>query len=389
MRVPRRLRHGHLFLIDLAAALLIVAVYVGFTRISDGGAEPAYTGPAWAGVLVAAMVGLPVAVRRPWPVAAATVTLAGSAAATLVDLTREPWTGAGLTLYTVALTHPPRRSVPAFAASLAVSAAAVLTGEAVVTPSETWSGAAGTTAMVWLVLGGGWSAGFAVRARRAREADRAARRTDQAIAEERLRIARELHDIVSHSLSLITVKAGVAAHVAQRRPEEAQDALRVIERTSRAALTEMRRTLGVLRSDSAAAPLDPAPGLDSLGRPADQARHAGVDVELSVQVPEGGLPAGIALAVHRIVQESLTNAVKHAAPARCRVRVEADLRDIRIDVTDDGARGADRERSQGHGLAGMRERALMYGGTFRAGPRPEEGFAVSARLPQDGAGRTA
>lgn len=242
-------------------------------------------------------------------------------------------------------------------------------------PAETWSGAVGVAAIVWLVLGGGWTAGFAVRAHRARQADQAARRTEHAIAEERLRIARELHDIVSHSLSLIAVKAGVAGHVAQRRPEEAVDALRVIEQTSRAAMTEMRRTLGVLRTDSATAPLSPAPDLDALDRLADQARQAGVEVELDVRVPDAGLPAGITLAVHRIVQESLTNVVKHAAPARCRVTVEVDLREVRIDVTDDGVRGADTERVGGHGLVGMRERAMMYGGTFSAGPRPRPGEA--------------
>lgn len=106
-------------------------------------------------------------------------------------------------------------------------------------------------------------------------------------------------------------------------------------------------------------------------------------------MPDGGLPAGIALAVHRIVQESLTNAVKHAAPARCRVMVEVDPQEVRIDVTDDGIRGAERARPGGHGLVGMRERAKMHGGTFSAGPRPEGGFAISARLPQDGARRTA
>ncbi|MFD7258855.1 sensor histidine kinase [Streptomyces sp. NPDC059874] len=388
MRLPRRPHDGHLLALDLTAALLIAFAYAGFARMSGSGTQPAYTGPVWVGVLVAAAVGLPVAVRRLRPIPAAVTALAGAVVATLLDITREPWTGLGLTLYAVALITPPRRSVPVLAAVLASSAAAVLIAEAVVTPAETWSGAVGVAAIVWLVLGGGWAAGFAVRAHRAREADRATRRTEHAISEERLRIARELHDIVSHSLSLIAVKAGVAGHVAQRRPEEAVDALRLIEQTSRAAMTEMRRTLGVLRTDTAAAPLGPAPGIDALDQLAEQARQAGVEVDLRVRVPDGALPAGIALAVHRIVQESLTNAVKHAAPARCRVTIEGDLREVRIDVTDNGTRGADHERPDGHGLAGMRERAMMYGGTFSAGPRPEGGFAVSARLPQDGVRKT-
>ncbi|MGE7385783.1 sensor histidine kinase [Streptomyces sp. NPDC004126] len=388
MRLLRRPHDGHLLALDLAAAFLITAAYTGFARMSGSEGQPAYTGPAWAGVLVAALVGLPVAARRRWPVPAALTALAGSVAAGLLDITREPYAAVGLTLYLVALAELPRRSVPVLAAALAFSAAAVLAGEAAVTPAETWRGAVGVVAVVWLVVGGGWAAGFAVRARRAREADRAARRTEGAIAGERLRIARELHDIVSHSLSLIAVKAGVAAHVAQRRPEEAVDALRVIEQTSRAAMTEMRRTLGALRADTAEAPLAPAPGIDALPLLADQARQAGVAVDLTVLVPAGGLSAGISLAVHRIVQECLTNTVKHAAPARCRVTVEADPRDVRIDVTDDGVRGGGRMPSGGHGLIGMRERATMYGGTFDAGPRPEGGFAVSARLPLDGTRRT-
>ncbi|MFJ6610021.1 sensor histidine kinase [Streptomyces sp. NPDC091289] len=388
MRVPRRLHDIHLLTLDLAAALLIAIVYVGFTRMPGDGVQPHYSGPAWAGVLVAAVVAFPVAARRPWPVPAAATALVGASAASLLDITREPWAAVGLTLYAVALTAPPRRSVQVLAASLALAAAAVLAGEAVVTPAETWSGAAGVAAMVWVVLGCGWAAGFAVRTRRAREADHAAHRAERAVVEERLRIARELHDIVSHSLSLIVVKAGVAAHVAQRRPEEAEDALRVIEQTGRAAMTEMRRTLGVLRAGSPSAPLGPTPGVDALGGLADQARRAGVDVDLDVRLPDGGLPAGMALAVHRIVQESLTNAVKHAAPTRCRVTVEADLREVRIDVTDDGVRGVGPERTAGHGLIGMRERAMMHDGTFSAGPRCEGGFAVSVRLPQDDTGTT-
>ncbi|MFC5665898.1 sensor histidine kinase [Kitasatospora misakiensis] len=398
MRLPRRPPDGHLLALDLVGALLIAAVYAGFARMSGSGAQPAFTGPAWAGVLVAATVGLPVAFRRRWPVPAATAALAGAVVATLLDITHEPFIAVGLTLYLVALAEPPRRSVPLLAAALAISAAAVLTGEAVVTPAETWRGAAGVAVIVWLVAGGGWAAGFAVRMRRAGEADRAARRTERAIVDERLRIARELHDIVSHSLSLIAVKAGVAGHVAQHRPEEALEALSVIERTSRAAMTEMRRTLGVLRADTADtadtthaadAPLGPAPGIDDLPLLAEQAQRAGVTVDMTVRLPDGGLPAGLALAVHRIVQESLTNVVKHAAPARCRVAVEADPREVRIDVTDDGGRGGGRGFHGGHGLVGMRERVTMYGGTFNAGPRPEGGFAVSARLPQDATRRTA
>ncbi|MFF7458612.1 sensor histidine kinase [Kitasatospora sp. NPDC008115] len=387
MSFPRWVRGGRLLALDLAAAILLAAAYLGFARMAGSDTQPAYTGPVWAGWVVAVAVGAPVAVRRRWPIPAAAAALVAVAAATLLDLTREPYLAVGLTLYLVALAEPPRRSAPVLALALAGSAAAVLTGEAVLTPAETWSGATGVAAMVWLILGSGWAAGFSVRQGRARDQERARRRTEQVVVDERLRIARELHDIVSHSLSLIAVKAGVAGHVAPTRPQEALDALRVIERTSRAAMTEMRRTLGLLRADTAARPgdaaLGPAPGVDELPLLAEQAQQSGLSVELTLRV-SGELPAGIALAVHRIVQESLTNAVKHAAPARCWVDVEANPREVRIDVTDDG-RGGGGLPVGGHGLVGMRERVMMYGGTFRAGPRPEGGFAVAVRLPRDGA----
>lgn len=397
-RIGRLRRDGHLLALDLVAALLLTAVYIGFAGMTAVDAQPAYTGPVWAGWVVACAVGMPVAVRRQWPLAATATALAGATAAALLDITREPCAAVALTLYLVALVEPPRRSVPALAVALAVSGAAVLAGEAVVTPAETWSGAIGIAATVWLILGASWAAGSVVRLRRAREEADAERRAEQGRVEERLRIARELHDIVSHSLSLIAVKAGVAGHVAQARPEEARDALRVIEETSRAAMIEMRRTLGVLRTDtpgSRGAALVPVPGLDDVPLLVEKAQQAGLVVDVDMTVPDA-LPAGIALAVHRIVQESLTNAVKYAAPARCRVEIEADRREVRVDITDDGRggdgsggdRGGGGLPSGGHGLVGMRERVMMYGGTFRAGPRPGGGFAVVARLPMDSAGGT-
>ncbi|MEU9123446.1 histidine kinase [Streptomyces sp. NPDC048506] len=201
----------------------------------------------------------------------------------------------------------------------------------------------------------------------------------------RLRIARELHDIVSHNLSLIAVKAGVAGHVAQAAPQEAQAALKVIEETSRSALAEMRRTLGVLRTEGA--PLGPVPDLDRLGSLAAEANRAGVEVDLTVHGTEG-LAEGTQLTIYRIVQEALTNVVRHAAPTHCQITVEADTREIRIDIEDagppPGGPPVNRQLPGEHGLLGMRERAMMYGGSFEAGPRQEGGFTVSVRLPAEG-----
>ncbi|MET7853530.1 histidine kinase [Streptomyces avermitilis] len=245
--------------------------------------------------------------------------------------------------------------MPALAVTLPVACDAVYVGEAVATPAEDWRGAVGVAGLVLLVIGGAWDAGFTVRGRRAEAAREQRRRSERALDEERLRIARELHGIVSHNLSLIAVKAGVAGHVAEADPREARAALRVIEETSRSALAEMRRTLGVLRTEGA--PLGPVPDLNGLGSLAAQAHQAGVEVDLTVHATEG-LAEGTRLTIYRIVQQALTNAVRRAAPTRCQVTVEADAREIRIDIADEGppsARGQSvRELPGGHGLLGMR-----------------------------------
>ncbi|WP_308406495.1 sensor histidine kinase [Streptomyces sp. AC602_WCS936] len=366
-------------------ALALTAVYVGFARLTADDGQPTYAGPVWLGWLIAAAVGLPVAVRRRWPLAVLGTVLAALASASLLDLAREPFFAAGLAAYLVGLAEPARRSVPALVVTLPVACGAVYLGEAVITPAEDWRGAAGVAGLVLVVIGGAWGVGFIVRGRRADAERNERRRSEHALGEERLRIARELHDIVSHNLSLIAVKAGVAGHVAEADPQEARAALKVIEETSRSALAEMRRTLGVLRTESV--PLGPAPGLDRLDSLAAEANEAGVYVDLAVHGTHG-LADGTQLTVYRIVQEALTNTVRHAAPTRCLVTVEADTREIRIDIEDEGpspARPASGRRLPGgHGLLGMRERAMMYGGSFEAGPRPEGGFAVSVRLPAEG-----
>nr|WP_255673033.1 sensor histidine kinase [Glycomyces amatae] len=193
-----------------------------------------------------------------------------------------------------------------------------------------------------------------------------------------MRIARELHDIVSHNLSLIAVQAGVAGHVADARPDRAREALRSIESTSREALTEMRSVLTVLRSDAAAGDLGPVPGLDGLEALFERARAAGVRVSSEVDVP-ARLPAGVALAVYRVVQESLTNVTRHSRGGHCSVSVRHDRGAVTAEVVDDGPPQSGGE--PGHGLIGMRERVLVYGGSFAAGPAPGGGFAVRAVLP--------
>jgi signal transduction histidine kinase len=337
--------------------------------------------PAWLAVPLVVAVGAPVAVRRFWPVPVFLVAFAASVAALAAGALVDPFIAASFALYPVA-TGARRAWVPTPVAG-AVAIAVLVCGAVVGTPYESWH-RLGVIVLGAGFLAGTWTAGRMVRVRRDDDARSAAELAGRAAAEERLRIARELHDVVAHSMSLIAVKAGTANHVMAVRPDEAQDALRVIESTSRTALAEMRQLLGILRSGADTAQLAPAPGLAGLPALVNRAQQAGVSVDLDMRGTDQ-LPAGVALSVYRIVQEALTNVVRHAAPARCRMSVVVGRGEVNIEVTDDGSgtRVLPPDRSAGHGLIGMRERVLMYGGSFHAGPRPEGGFGVSARLPYE------
>jgi signal transduction histidine kinase len=396
MHTARRRPRPHLLALDVCAAAIVTAAYVVLSGDDASDGLPGFTGPWWASLLIAACVGVPLAVRRLWPLPVLAVVLGASAAATLLDITRDPYLSTALAGYAVALFEPTRRAVVALALTLPVSAAAIVIGEAVLTPSGPWSEAVGKTALAWLVLAPAWAAGHIVRDRRGRAARREQRVAEETLAQERMRIARELHDVVSHSLSVIVVKAAVANHVAGQRPQESLDAVQAIEQTGREALTEMRRALGVLRGDTTAQPARghgsattaPPPGLDDLPLLIQRAEQAGIRAELRTRLA-ADLPPGTALTVYRITQEALTNVIKHAGGGtHCEVTITADpCGGVRIEVVDDGEGNApvsDRAGlSGGHGLVGMRERVMMYGGTFEAGPRPGGGFAVSALLPPE------
>jgi signal transduction histidine kinase len=219
------------------------------------------------------------------------------------------------------------------------------------------------------------------RAAQRSAADRAAEATRLRAEEQRLRIAREVHDVVAHSLAMINVQAGVAAHVADRRPDEAKAALLAIKDASRSALTDLRATLGVLRSGDERAP---TPGLALL--PDLVAGTAGAGLEVTVEGAAGPLPAPVDVAAYRIVQECLTNVVRHATGAdEVTVRLARTDDDLEITVVDNGA--ADVVGPGGNALRGMAERARALGGDVRSGPRAGGGFLVCARLPLGGGGR--
>ena len=235
-----------------------------------------------------------------------------------------------------------------------------------------------------------WAAGFFLASRSQQIAEAAARaeaaeraREEEAraaVAEERARIARELHDVVGHSVSVMTVQAAAARRLLLPEQERERQALLVVEQTGREALAEMRRLVGVLRRPEEAPALAPQPSLDHVDKLVAQAQDAGLAVDLHVEGKRVPLSAGIDLTAYRLVQEGLTNAVKHANAERAEVLVRYSDGHVEITVSDDGRGGGNGDGS-GHGLVGMRERVSVYGGELAAGPRPEGGYALHARLP--------
>lgn len=245
-----------------------------------------------------------------------------------------------------------------------------------------------------LIAFGIWYAGRRVRFRgeylrlleeRAEQLERQrAADAERAVIEERSRIARELHDIVAHQVSLMTVQAGAAKTVAEKDPLAAAQAMQAVERAGRQALDELRHLMGVLRPENSAGELDPQPGRADLPALIRDLRNAGLETSLTIEGAEMELPARVDLAVFRIVQEALTNVLKHAgAGARATVQISTRPQGVTIRVTDDG-QGGSRLPGSGHGIDGMRERAHLLGGSLRAGAGPEGGFQVVAQLPVDG-----
>ncbi len=263
-------------------------------------------------------------------------------------------------------------AVPATAMAFAVTDA--------ITADSPVSDVVGGTLIVFAI----WYVGTRVRHRGERsvlvERERAAQE-DRVLAEERARIARELHDVVAHGVSLMTVQAGAAKTVVVADPESAVQAMAAVEQTGREALSELRHLLAVLRPDSSAGELSPQPGVAGVERLAAQFREAGLEVTLDMDPVPVALPARVDLFAYRIVQEALTNVLKHAGPGTATaVQVRIGPGSVTLEVSDDG-RGGTLLPGSGHGLVGMRERVQLLGGTLEAGLRPGGGFRVHAVLP--------
>lgn len=373
----------------LVAVALFVLLVLSFGASVRAGQRPVDAGTWVLGVLLTA----PYAVHRRAPWLALAVTLGALLAFSLLHYAPYPGLSAFALLFGLALHGRRRDSLLALGATAGAFCIALAAQPAGVVALSDVISTMLATAVAWL-------AGDNLRQRRLRWAameDRARllerEREDRdraAVTAERLRIARELHDVVAHSMSVIAVQAGVGRHVIETDTAAASDALGVIESTSRDTLTEMRRMLGVLRDGEAAAS-HPMPGLADVRALVADTRRAGLGVTMDSTGSLADLPAGVDLAAYRVVQEALTNVLRHGGPV-ARVRVACSEGRVELEVADDGR--ADRRRTSprgttvaplmpgaGQGLIGMRERVELYGGTFEAGPRPGGGFRVHATLP--------
>jgi signal transduction histidine kinase len=363
--------------IVLAVGLVqVLGTYTG-TRYHHSGAH-GLNGLA-IGLLLVGTVSL--VARRRYPGTVLGITFGTTLAYWVLDYPRGPIFAALVVAFITALVAGRRRL--AWSSVVAGYVLFLWLGAIFGTQRTTIPAAAGLAA--WLLVLAG--AGEMLRFRRERATARARTLEEEAkrrTSEERLRIARELHDVVAHNISLINVQAGSALHLMDQQPERARTALSAIKDASKETLVELRSVLGVLRQVDEAAPRSPAPGLGRLDEVVTRARAAGLAVQLEVEGAANGLPPSVDRAAYRIVQESLTNVTRHAGPARATVHISYGERDLVVQIDDDGLGAtANGVASAGNGILGMRERAAALGGTVQTGPRPGGGFRVRAWLPVD------
>jgi signal transduction histidine kinase len=343
-------------------------------------------GPLWFDLLAIPFFTVPLLARRRYPLGALFTAGLAIGASSFVDgrLVTHPFVSFlfGLAICVLFGMRPARaQSVAGLAFTIGVAAIVELNRPEAKVGDFVWD--AITFTIAWIV-------GFAVGGKH-READEAKERAllaerqreeraRRAVADERARIARELHDVVGHSVSVMTVQASAVRRLLEPDQEKVGEALQVVEQTGREALAEMRRMVGVLRHPEEAPALAPQPSLEQLERLVEQTREAGLPVELRIEGEPVALPTGVDLTAYRLVQEGLTNALKHARAQRAEVLVRYSDGHVELTVSDDG-RGEGSGDAGGHGLVGMRERVSVYGGEVEAGPRPEGGYRLRARLP--------
>lgn len=355
----------------------LLALGLGAWSLTEAGTGTEH-GPLPVTVPAALAMSLPFLWRRRLPLVVGLVVAAAFAA--------EQWLGVDTRTQISSMAAMPAAAYAVATYARLRPAAAVLAAQVVlaaVAPHARPSGALFTG----VVLGGGWIAGRAVRTLRARSVlltsavAREQQRAEDAALEERTRIARELHDIVAHAVSVMVIQAGAASEVLRTDPDGALEALASVRGAGRQALDELRRLLGVLRSGPEDDGIAPQPRLDRLPALVQQVSSSALTVRLHESGTPPEMPASLELAVYRIVQEALTNTVKHAGATRVDISLDCSLHGVDIRVVDDGRGPATRDAGGGHGLGGIRERVAMFGGTLTSGPGPDGGFQVHAHLP--------
>ena len=358
----------HPQLVDIGVVMLVLAVSVASAVHQHDGAT---------GIVLGSAAALALLWRRRQPVAV----VAAVTVAAVTSVALGPWPlpfALGVALYTLAARSGGRRARVVGVASIAALAIAL---------AVTHYSQFGDLAWRVVFLAAGWLLGDSVRSRRAyvieieEKADRLEReheaQVQRAAAEEQARIARELHDVVAHSLSVIVVQAAAADDVFDADPQRAREPIRAIEQAARSALGDLRRVLGILH---AGAEYEPQPGLGRLEALVDQVRATGLEIALEFDGAPRPLPAAVDLSAYRIVQEALTNTLKHAGAEHATVRIHYG-RELGLEIRDDGVAKSNGNGQSGNGLIGMRERVAILGGSVDTGPRPGGGYLVSARIP--------
>ncbi len=383
-----RVRGINPYAVDALLALGFTGVAL-WTVAARVGGDDTYRDDDFLGMALLLLQTLPIAARTAAPIAALTVSVAaislhvavgyeGATAGTFASL---------VILYSVASLMDTRWGITA----------AVLTAAGITIYFTTDRGDPGVTQALgtYVTYAAGWGLGIYTRSRREytdvveersrlleREREVRAR---EAVAEERATIARELHDVVGHALNLVVIQAGGAQRVIDSKPEVARESLASIESAGRQALTDMERMLGILRAaDESDDTLSPQPGLDQVESLAAQVSEAGLPVKVTVDGTRTALPSSIDLSAYRIIQEALTNSLKHAGEAHAHVAIHYGPDSLDLEITDDGRGDSSQAASNGEGgrgLIGMKERVALYGGELNVGPRAEGGFRVHARLP--------
>ena len=360
---------------------------------------------SWIPLVLAVVVALPVALRRRDPPGALILALAGCSVIVAVggEINRGAFLPLAFVLFTVAATCKRSVAITGLIASLALLVVQAL----ILSFTARGSGPATGVALVLIIV---WMVGISAQQRRSYTARVREQVATTAVTEERLRIARELHDVVAHSMTVVAVQAGFGEYVFDHEPAQAREALGAIQHVTREALADMQRLLGVLRQEGTGQPaagqvpdgqpaggpeparqlqLAPAPGLADLERLVSTTAGAGVRVNVTRLGEHRHIPAGIDQSAFRIVQEALTNVVKHSGASSCLVSVDYERTGLSVEITDPGAappgpggvRAPGETNGTGHGILGMRERVSLHGGEFSAGPLPGRGFRVAARFP--------